>query len=90
MVNQKVFMNVSKAVSFENNCFHFQYEHAYVELCMEGNVFENSRRHIIRYFSDIDRAESFTSQWLKQVALSDKQVEELKPSYSAALLNTVC
>ena len=29
MVNQKVFTNVSEAVLFENNCFHFQYEHAY-------------------------------------------------------------
>ena len=88
MVNQKVFTNVSKAVSFENNCF--QYECAYVELCMEGNVFENSCHHVIRYFSDIVGAKSFTSQWLKQVALSNKQVEELKPLYSAALLNTAC
>ena len=61
MKTQKCFNSVEEAVSFEDGCFHFQYEHAYIELCMEGNVYENARCHVMRYIFYINKAESFMS-----------------------------
>ena len=83
MKTQKFFNSVVEAVSFEDGCFHFQYECAYVKLCMEGNVYENARRHVMRYFFYIDKAEWFMSQQFKQLS-------RISPSHSALLLNTAC
>ena len=90
MRHQKVFTTVREAISFANNCFHFQYERAYVELCIEGNVNKNSRLHIVRYFSNIYVPEAFTSQRFKQLTMSDKVVSECIPTPGVALLNTMC
>ena len=90
MKSLRALSSISEAVSFANGCFHFQYEPAYVELCMEGNVFEQSRRHTMRYFSYINEAESFTSQRFKQLTLSDEITSNATPSNCASLLNTSC
>ena len=87
---RKEFKTITQAYDFVSNCFHFKYERAYIELCMEGNVYENSRRHAMRYFLNIDRSESLTSQRLKQISMSNKVVDGLLPSSSVALLNPVC
>ena len=73
------FKSLSEARRFATDCFHFKYECAYIELCQEGNVYENARCHAMRYFSSIDTPESFTSQRLKQLTLSDKMVDKLVP-----------
>ena len=86
---QQAFNMVNEAVSFENNCFHFQYERAYVKLCMEGNLFETAHRHIVRYFSNTDIPKPFMSQWFKQITMSDELVS-CATSHSVSLLNTVC
>ena len=41
MRNDNCFKNVKQAASFAKGCFHFHYERSYIELCMEGNIFEN-------------------------------------------------
>ena len=51
---------------------------------------ENSRRHVMKYFLNIDHSESLTSQRLKQISMSNKVVDGLLPSSSVALLNPVC
>ena len=87
---RKEFKTITQAYDFVSNCFHFKYERAYIELCMEGNVYENSCCHAMRYFLNIDRSESLTSQRLKQISMSNKVVDSLLPSSSVALLNPVC
>ena len=62
MKHQKSFSTIQEVVSFQNSCYHFRYERAYIELCIEGNICENARQHVMRYFSSIDTPESFTSQ----------------------------
>ena len=57
----KAFTTVKQALSFVTQCFHFKYELAYIEFCMEGNVYDNSHRHAIRYFLNIDHPEPLTS-----------------------------
>ena len=84
------FKYLSKPCWFATDCFHFKYKCAYIELCLEGNVYENARRHAMRYFSSIGTPESFTFQWLKQLTLSDKMVDKLIPYESVSLLNTIC
>ena len=90
MKHQKSFSTIWEALSFQNSCYHFRYEHVYIKLCMEGNIYENAHRHLMRYFSSIDTPESFTSQRFKQLTMSDEVVSGGTPSYSASLLNTVC
>ena len=87
---RRSFKSLSEVRRFATDCFHFKYERAYIELCQEGNVYENARRHAMRYFSSIDTPESFTSQRLKQLTLSDKMVDKLIPYDSVSLLNPVC
>ena len=87
---RRSFKSLSEACQFATDCFHFKYEHAYIELCQEGNVYENARRHAMRYFSSIDTPESFTSQQLKQSTLSNKMVDKLIPYDSVSLLNPIC
>ena len=87
---RKEFKTITQAYDFVSNSFHFKYEHVYIELCMEGNVYENSSRHPMRYFLNIDHSKSLTSQRLKQISMSNKVVDSLLPSSSVALLNPVC
>ena len=54
MQHQKAFATVQQAASFASECFHFKYKHAYIELCAEGNVYENAHCHMMRYFANID------------------------------------
>ena len=84
------FKSLSEAHRFATDCFHFKYEHAHIELCQEGNVYENARHYAMRYFSSIDTPESFTSQRLKQLTLSDKMVDKIIPYGSMSLLNPIC
>ena len=56
---------------------------------MEGNLFETACRHMVRCFSNIDIPEPFTSQWFKQITMSDKLVS-CATSHSVLLLNTIC
>ena len=87
---QRSFKSLSEARWFATDCFHFKYERACIELCKEGNVYENARHHAKRYFSSIDTPESFTSQRLKQLTLSDKMVDKLVPYDSVSLLKPIC
>ena len=87
---RRSFKSLSEARRFATDCFHFKYELAYIELCQEGNVYENVRCHAMRYFSSIDTPESFTSQRLKQLTLSNKMLDKLVPYDSMSLLNPVC
>ena len=87
---QKAFTTVKQALSFATQCFHFKYECAYIELCIEGNVYENSHCHATRYFLNIDHPESLTSQRLKQLSMSNEIVDKLLLSATVTLLNPVC
>ena len=78
----KLRKTIMQAYDFVSNCFHFKYEHVYIKLYMEGNVYENSRRHAMRYFLNIDRSESLTSQRLKQISMSNKVVDGLTIKFS--------
>ena len=64
MHNQKVVHDgdLGGAYGFTHHCYHFQYEQSYIDFCLKGNVFENSRRHVMCYFDNIDRPEDFTCQ----------------------------
>ena len=90
MQHQKAFATIQQAASFASECFYFKYKCAYIELCVEGNVYENACRHMMRYFANIDMPEPFTSQCFKQLSMSDKVVLSGKASPSVALLNTTC
>ena len=75
---------------FVSNCYHFKYERSNIDFCIEGNLFENSRPHVMRYFDNIDKAEDFTSQRFKTISLSDAQRRNSCMSYESSMLNTVC
>ena len=90
MRHQKAFATIQQAASFTSECFHFKYERACIELCVEGNVYENAHRHLMRYFANIDMPEPFTSQCFKQLSMLNKVVSSGKASPSVALLNTAC
>ena len=83
MQHQKAFATIQQAVSFASECFHFKYECAYIELCVEGNVYENAHHHMMRYFANIDVPEPFTSQHFKQLSMLDKVVSNGKASQSS-------
>ena len=90
MRNKKAFYNLNQALGFVYHCYHFQYERSYINFCIEGNLFENSRGHVMHYFDNIDRSEDFTSQCFKTITLSDHQVRISKHSYEASMMNTIC
>ena len=56
------FSSMDEADAFVQNCYHFNYERSYLNLCIKGNLFENACRHVIRYFYLIDRTEDFVTQ----------------------------
>ena len=74
MQNQKAFYDFNQALWFVYHCYHFQYEQSYINFCLEGNLFKNSRRHVLYYFDNIDRPEDLSSQHFKTITLSDCQV----------------
>ena len=53
MEDRDGFVNLQEAVDFSTNCYHFLYERHYINFCIEGNLFENGMRHIIRYFNSL-------------------------------------
>ena len=90
MQSQRAFYNLNQALGFVYHCYHFQCKRSYINFCVEGNLFENSRRHVMRYFNNIDRLEDFTSQCFKTITLSDHQVRISKHSCEASMMNTIC
>ena len=74
------FVNLYEAVHFSTNCYHCLYEPHYINFCIEGNLFENAMRHIIRYFNFINRSDYFTSQRLMMVNLNLKYVKSVSIS----------
>ena len=40
-------IDVNDALQFSQNCYHFSYESEYIDLCIEGNIYENAQRHAI-------------------------------------------
>ena len=86
----KAFTSITQAVVISSNCYHFIYERSFIDFCIEGNIYENSLRHSLRYFLNIDRPEPLTSQRLRQFTISKKVASLLSPSNHVALLNPVC
>ena len=41
----KAFISIAQAVTISSNCYHFIYERSYIDFCIEGNIYENARRH---------------------------------------------
>ena len=77
MENRDGFVNLQEAVDFSTNCYDFLYERHYIYFCIEGNLFENALRHIIRYFNFINHSDDFTSQRLMMVNLNLKYVKSI-------------
>ena len=90
MRNQSKCYDFNQALGFVYHCYHFQYERSYINFCIEGNLFDNSRRHVMCYFDNIDRPEDFTSQRFKTITVPDHQVRISKHSYEASMMNTIC
>ena len=90
MQNQKAFHNLNQAFGFVYHCYHLQHKRSYINFCIEGNLFENSRRHVMHSFDNIDGPKDFTSQRFKTITLSDRQVRISKHSYKASRMNTIC
>ena len=86
----KAFTSITQAVVMSSNCYHFIYERSFIDFCIEGNIYENSRRHSLCYFLNIDRPDPLTSQRLRQLTISKKVASLLSPSNHVALLNPVC
>ena len=75
------------------NSYHFNYERSYLNLCMEGNLFENAQRHTIRYFNLINHREDFTTQQFKTLKLNDNYMKRCfrnEVSSDIAMLNMIC
>ena len=66
---------MDEADAFVQNCYHFNYERSYLNLCIKGNLFENALRQ--RYFNLIDRTEDFTTQRFKTLKLNKKYVKSV-------------
>ena len=75
---------------FATHCYHFQYERSFVDFSIEGNLFEQSKRHMLCYFAHINKPEDFTSQQFKTISLSDRLVKRCPSSYEISMLNMVC
>ena len=54
MKGRRKFDSVLQVIEFGQNCFYFIYERSYLYFYMEGNLFENSQQHFMRYFDFID------------------------------------
>ena len=80
----KAFTSITQAVVMSSNCYHFIYERSFIDFCKEGNIYENSRHHSLRYFLNIDRPEPLTSQRLRQFTISKKVASLLSPSNHVA------
>ena len=48
----KAFTSITQAVVMSSNCYHFIYERSFIDFCIEGNIYENSRCHSLRYFQN--------------------------------------
>ena len=86
----KAFSSIAQAVTISSNCYHFIYERSYIDFCIEGNIYENTRHHSLRYFLNRDHPEPLTSQRLRQLTVSRKTTSLLTPSNHVSLLNPVC
>ena len=54
MKNRKLFKDIDEAADFLTTCRHFKYKRAYLNFSLEGNLFENTICHSIRYFASIN------------------------------------
>ena len=84
--------SMDEADAFVQNCYHFNYERSYLNLCIEGNLFENAFRHTIRYFNLIDRTKDFMTQRFKTLKLNKKYVKKCfrkEISSNMAMMNTI-
>ena len=83
----KAFTLITQAVVMSSNCYHFIYERSFIDdFCIEGNIYENSQRHSLHYFLNIDRPEPLTSQRLSQFTISKKVASLLSPSNHVAFI----
>ena len=87
----KKFSSLCEAEAFACGCHHVKYEKSFIDFCVEGNIYENSRRHSLRYFLNIDRPELLTTQHLSQLTVSREITSMMQPpSEHVAFLNPVC
>ena len=66
----KKFSSLLEAEAFACGCHQVKYEKSFIDFCVEGNIYENSRRHSLHYFLNIDCPEPLTSQRLSQLTVS--------------------
>ena len=76
----KKFSSLLEAEAFTCGCHHVKYEKSFIDFCIEGNIYENSRRHSLRYFLNIDRPEPLTTQRLSQLTVSREITSMMQPS----------
>ena len=84
--------SLDEADALIRNCYHFNYKRSYLNLCMEGNLFENAHRHVIKYFNLINCTEDFMTQQFKTLKLSENYVKKCflnEVSSDIAMLNTI-
>ena len=87
----KKFSSLLEAEAFACGCHHVKYEKSFIDFCAEGNIYENSRQHSLRYFLNIDHPEPLTSQRLSQLTVSREITSMMQPpSEHVAFLNPVC
>ena len=79
-----------EAEAFACGCHHVKYEKSFIDFCVEGNIYENSRRYSLRYFLNIDHPEPLTTQCLSQLTVSREITSMMQPSEHVAFLNPVC
>ena len=87
----KKFSSLLEAEAFACVCHHVKYEKSFIDFCVEGNIYENSRRHSLHYFLNIDCPEPLTSQRLSQLTVSREITSMMQPpSEHVAFLNPLC
>ena len=75
----KKFSSLCEAEAFACGCHHVKYEKSFIDFCIEGSVYENSQRHSLRYFLNIDCPEPLTTQRLSQLTVSREITSMMQP-----------
>ena len=84
MMKRKRFLKPSDALGFMTQCYHFAYERSYLDFCLEGNIFENALRHLIRYFNFINCQNDTMAQRFKVLNTNNRYVKGIETQQSSA------